>query len=112
MDYYCPICGQAWNILDIHDVAEYNGETFDQVKERFYLEGCTKVFREGCQPFNLEGYFYCTPDGTWGLSASMTKHHTVFVSVMNPSFQRVQAFQKVDRSERWELAQQWALEQN
>ena len=110
MEYKCILCGQKWDYLDLHDVADYNGETFDQVKERFFLEGCTKVFREGCLPFDLEGYFYCTPDGKCGIGRSKPEGHPIFISIQNPSFQRMQAFQKVDRSERWELVQQWALE--
>jgi hypothetical protein len=52
MDIRCPICGEPWDILTLHDEAEWIDETFDKVRERFYSDGCGKVFGVSCERSN------------------------------------------------------------
>lgn len=43
MDIYCPICGEPWDMDELHDVP---GVPFEAARRRFAAEGC-RVFGTG-----------------------------------------------------------------
>lgn len=38
MDLYCPVCGEPWDMDELHDV---EGKTFAQAQRAFRKNGCT-----------------------------------------------------------------------
>jgi hypothetical protein len=37
MDIYCPVCGEPWDLDELHDVP---GVSFEEARRRFAAEGC------------------------------------------------------------------------
>lgn len=37
MDLYCPVCGEPWDVDELHDV---EGKTFAQARRDFQKKGC------------------------------------------------------------------------
>ena len=44
MKHKCPTCDTVWNHDDLDSAAWWTNETIEQVRERFYSEGCGAVF--------------------------------------------------------------------
>ena len=40
MDVRCPKCGEPWDIDSLHEEAEYQGRTFDAIRNDFVSNGC------------------------------------------------------------------------
>ena len=47
MDIYCRKCGEPWDHDELHEVAEEQGRTYDEVRELFARNGCA-VFDTHC----------------------------------------------------------------
>ena len=54
MDIPCTICGEPFDIDELHYIAEETNTTYDQVREQFYRDGCAVVMCSATR---------CTPTG-------------------------------------------------
>ena len=54
MDIPCTICGESFDMDELHYIAEETNSTHDQVREKFYREGCNIVLGSATR---------CTPSG-------------------------------------------------
>jgi hypothetical protein len=44
MDINCPKCGEAWDMDELHDIAEENDTDFNFERKQFFEYGCGRVF--------------------------------------------------------------------
>lgn len=49
MDIYCVRCGEPWDMDELHYVAEDEGSTFAEVRDRFYTLGCEAMGVTRCE---------------------------------------------------------------
>lgn len=54
MDIPCTICGEPFDMDELHYIAEETNTTHDQVREQFYRDGCRIVMGSATR---------CTPTG-------------------------------------------------
>ena len=54
MDIPCTICGESFDMDELHFIAEETNSTHDQVREQFYRDGCNIVMGSATR---------CTPSG-------------------------------------------------
>lgn len=48
MDIYCPICGEPWDMDELHYVAAAHGTTFQDELTNFQTKGCGTFDGEPC----------------------------------------------------------------
>jgi hypothetical protein len=68
MDIYCPVrgCGEPWDHDTLHEVAEEEGKSYNEVMRAFQSKGCEVIFG---QPHNIRDDE--PVDKSYGLPASM-----------------------------------------
>jgi hypothetical protein len=52
MDIPCTICGEPFDMDELHYIAEETNTAYDQVREKFYRDGCNIVLGSAtrCRP--------------------------------------------------------------
>ena len=62
MDLHCTICGEPWDNDYLHDVADDDGRSYQDVVDAFKAEGCAALDRSAT---------WCRPNRRGALSAAM-----------------------------------------